>query len=185
MNRDVPTLPLWFGRVYLFKEYRQIFTGFIPKVAGIASNTYRGRLIYCRYIPRISVAFSSDEVAEWLRRWTANPMCSARFRFRTGIAFRLHLNERIRLINKFPYASVSRDFLSAFRAGGNGEKKQKSFNREENKGSFSPQTRNAAVMRHCIFHECEWTSRRVTRELRPRAGQARACSSPRLSMAES
>lgn len=22
--------------------------------------------------------FTSDEVAEWLRRWTANPMCSAR-----------------------------------------------------------------------------------------------------------
>ena len=22
--------------------------------------------------------FRSDEVAEWLRRWTANPMCSAR-----------------------------------------------------------------------------------------------------------
>ena len=24
------------------------------------------------------VPHSSDEVAEWLRRWTANPMCSAR-----------------------------------------------------------------------------------------------------------
>ena len=23
-------------------------------------------------------SFSEDEVAEWLRRWTANPMCSAR-----------------------------------------------------------------------------------------------------------
>ena len=22
--------------------------------------------------------FKSDEVAEWLRRWTANPLCSAR-----------------------------------------------------------------------------------------------------------
>ena len=22
--------------------------------------------------------FNDDEVAEWLRRWTANPMCSAR-----------------------------------------------------------------------------------------------------------
>ena len=30
------------------------------------------------YIFKFMPCWSEDEVAEWLRRWTANPMCSAR-----------------------------------------------------------------------------------------------------------
>ena len=33
---------------------------------------------FMNYLCRIIISVSHDEVAEWLRRWTANPMCSAR-----------------------------------------------------------------------------------------------------------
>ena len=39
---------------------------------------------YCRFrvnkchIINVNYRYQADEVAEWLRRWTANPMCSAR-----------------------------------------------------------------------------------------------------------
>ena len=35
-------------------------------------------LMHRNNLYNFSNSFPSDEVAEWLRRWTANPMCSAR-----------------------------------------------------------------------------------------------------------
>ena len=43
------------------------------------------------------LSFSVDEVAEWLRRWTANPMCSARVGSNPilvgGVFFQVYLPE--------------------------------------------------------------------------------------------
>ena len=80
---EVPLTARYFQRLFgphssSFEDRRDAQCGNVLHNKEKIITHQRNYLNTCNKITFLALATSTDEVAEWLRRWTANPLCSAR-----------------------------------------------------------------------------------------------------------